>query len=221
MLAYLGAIASDYPSTQAAKLQKLTHLDLSNIKIAPPPPARAPKPAEAPVAEKEAPAPPPMASVAVSVSLAAALSVQKKIKESLGATVPLSTFLARASDLANDELPRSSRAKPSVDELFNELLGASPVTVSRGDYFPEVNAAGVSETTTTKNQPAQEDLIDVLSGKAVRASSRKSPKTQSPSEGSAINVFSLTVPAGDEKRARTFLDRIKDMLQVEPGRLVL
>jgi len=34
-------------------------------------------------------------------------------------------------------------------------------------------------------------------------------------------MFSLTVPKGDEKRARTFLERVKTVLQVEPGKLVL
>lgn len=164
-----------------------------------------------------------MASVAVSVSLAAVLSVQKKLKDTLGVTVPLSTFLARATDLANDDLPRSSRAKPTADELFNELLGAAPVKTSRGDYFPELNKVGAPETVPAKKKsPAREDddLIDILSGKRP---SRKllSKTTPSLSEGSALNVFSLTVPVDDEKRARTFLERIKDLLQVEPGRLVL
>jgi hypothetical protein len=37
----------------------------------------------------------------------------------------------------------------------------------------------------------------------------------------STNLFTLTVPAGEEKRARTFLERMKTVLQVEPGRLVL
>jgi hypothetical protein len=36
-----------------------------------------------------------------------------------------------------------------------------------------------------------------------------------------LNVFSVTVPVGEEKRARTFLERVKTVLQIEPGKLVL
>jgi hypothetical protein len=36
-----------------------------------------------------------------------------------------------------------------------------------------------------------------------------------------VNVFSVTVPKGDEKRAEVFLERVKSVLESEPGRLVL
>jgi hypothetical protein len=146
------------------------------------------------------------------------LSVQKKIKESIGVTVPLSTFLARATDLANDDLPRSPRAKPSADELFDEILGAEPIKTSRGDYFPELNALEVAEYQPA--QPVKEDIIDILTGKVPKNVPREAFLEEYPA-GSAANVFSLTVPAGDETRARVFLERVKTLLTVEPGRLVL
>ncbi|BCR91261.1 putative pyruvate dehydrogenase complex component Pdx1 [Aspergillus chevalieri] len=212
VLAYLGSIPADYPSTQAARIDKLAHLDLSNIKIAAPP---APKPE--PVPEKmEAPAPPPTTSVALSISLSAVLSVQRKIKESLGITVPLSEFLARATDLANEELPRSAAQKPSADELFDEILGGEPVTTSRGDYIPELNEV---DAPVARAQPVQEDLIDFLAGKVSKKSS--SSRVVSPVEEPAANVFSLTVPVSEEKRAKAFLDRVETLLTVEPGRLVI
>ncbi|KAH8426754.1 putative pyruvate dehydrogenase complex component Pdx1 [Aspergillus melleus] len=218
VLAYLGAIASDYPAIQAARIAQLAHLDLSNIKIVgPEPKAAAPVVEEAPVAK-----PPPTTSVAVSISLAAVLSAQKKLQDSLGVSVPLSTFLARAADLANDDLPRSPRATPSADELFNEVLGGEPVTTSRGDFVPELNAvAAPVETRSVK--PVQEDIIDILSGKAskVAAAGRRASRAESAPAEQAANVFSLTIPVGEEKRAQTFLDRVKTLLTVEPGRLVL
>ncbi|KAA8645932.1 hypothetical protein EYZ11_002514 [Aspergillus tanneri] len=216
VLAYLGVIASDYPATQATRIEKLSHLDLSNIKIAAPP-----KPAEAqtPAVEESVAKPPPTTSVAVSISLATVLSVQKKLQDSLGVGVPLSTFLARATDLANDDLPRSPLAKPSTDELFDELLGAEPVTTSRGDYIPELNAVA-TPTRTESAKPVQEDIIDILSGKVSKATSRSSTVGYTPAQP-ATNIFSLTIPVGDEKRARVFLDRVKTLLTVEPGRLVL
>ncbi|GLI81906.1 pyridoxine biosynthesis protein [Penicillium ochrochloron] len=214
VLAYLGKIAAEYPTNQAATLAKLMHLDLSNIKIAAP----APKPA-APAAEKKEviAQPPPMSSIAISISLSAVLSAQKKIQESLGVTVPLSRFLAIATDLANDALPRSKGEQPSSDELFDELLGAEPVNTSRGDYIPELNAFEASEA--RQPEPVVEDIIDFLSakpGKKTVASSVSGVEA-----GAAQNVFSLTVPVGEELRAKTFLERIKTLLQVEPARLVL
>ncbi|CAG7951703.1 unnamed protein product [Penicillium nalgiovense] len=213
VLAYIGQIPADYPSTQAATLAKLAHLDLSNIKIAPAPAPAAPAAAE----EKIAPKPVPMASVAISVSLAAVLSAQKKLQDNLGVTVPLSRFLAVATDLANDDLPRLASSKPSADELFDEVLGAKPINTSRGDYVPELNAFEAPKTVRSK--PVTEDLIDFLSAKS---SKKSAPVTEvESSAGVASNVFSLTVPAGEEVRAKAFLERIKTLLSVEPARLVL
>ncbi|KAJ5884886.1 hypothetical protein N7495_009396 [Penicillium taxi] len=214
VLAYLGQISSDYPATQAATLAKLAHLDLSNIKIAAPP---APKPA-APVVEEVIAKPTPLVSVAISVSLAAVLSAQKKLQDSLNVTVPLSRFLAVATDLANDDLPRSKNDKPSADELFDELLGAEPIQSSRGDFIPELN---VFDTVQSARQPApvKEDLIDFLSAKPGKRATAPAPVAED--VGVALNTFSLTVPVGEEVRAQEFLERIKTLLQVEPARLVL
>lgn len=189
------------------------HMDLSNIKIAAPAPAPKPEKKEEEVLAK----PPPMASVALSVSLSAVLSAQKKIQESLGVTIPLSRFLAIATDLANDDLPRSSSEKPSVDELFNEILGAEAIHTSRGDYIPDLNAVEAPEI-LRQPAPAQEDIIDFLSGKT---QAQSTPSFVDAPSGSAMNVFSLIVPATEELRAKVFLERVQTLLQVEPARLVL
>ncbi|KAJ9493077.1 hypothetical protein VN97_g85 [Penicillium thymicola] len=209
VLAYLGQIPANYPSTQAATLAKLSHLDLSNIKIAP-----APAPAAPAVAEEIVAKPLPMTSVAISISLATVLSTQKKLQDNLGVTVPLSRFLAVATDLANDDLPRLASFKPSADELFDEVLGAQPINTSRGDYIPELNAFEAPKTVRSK--AVTEDLIDFLSTK----SSKGSVPTTSveSSAGVASNVFSLTIPVGEETRAKAFLERIKTLLSVEPAR---
>ncbi|KAJ5801268.1 uncharacterized protein N7518_003336 [Penicillium psychrosexuale] len=212
VLAYIGKIPANYPSNQAATLAKLTHLDLSNIKIAAPAAPAAPA-----VPEKKVVAEPPrLTSVAISISLAAVLSAQKKLQDNLGVTVPLSRFLAVATDLANDDLPRPASSKPSADELFDEILGAEPVNTSRGDYVPDLNAFDAPKTVRSK--PVTEDLIDFLSAKP---SKKSAPAASGESAGVASNVFSLTVPAGEEVRAKAFLERIKTLLSVEPARLVL
>ncbi|CDM32257.1 hypothetical protein DTO013E5_3543 [Penicillium roqueforti] len=212
VLAYIGKIPANYPSNQAATLAKLTHLDLSNIKIAAPAAPAAPA-----VPEKKVVAEPPrLTSVAISISLAAVLSAQKKLQDNLGVTVPLSRFLAVATDLANDDLPRPANSKPSADELFDEILGAEPINTSRGDYVPDLNAFDAPKSVRSK--PVTEDLIGFLSAKP---SKKSAPAASVESAGVASNVFSLTVPAGEEVRAKAFLERIKTLLSVEPARLVL
>ncbi|KAL4901323.1 hypothetical protein BDW74DRAFT_160239 [Aspergillus multicolor] len=218
VLAYLGLIASDYSSTQSSRIEKLAHLDLSNIKIAPPPAPAAPEPA--PEAEKAVAQAPSTISVAVSISLETVLRAQRKLQKSVGLTVPLSTFVARATDLANDDLPRSPYAKPSADEIFDELLGAQPVKVSRGDYIPELNALEEAfEPQPTKT--VKGDLIDFLSGAKTTKRTQPAASIETVEPEQALNVFSLTVPVGEEKRARTFLERIKTLLTIEPVRLVI
>lgn len=216
VLAHLGSIASEYPASQAATLAKLQVLDLSNIKIAAP----APKPA-APAAVKEevVAKPPPMASVAITISLAAVLSAQRKLSKNMGLTIPLSRFLAIATDLANDDLPRAKNFKPSADELFDEILGGEPVLSSRGDYIPELNAYEVHEPRRT--EPVAEDIIDILSAKPGKKTASVPEPAFEDEDAGAANVFSLTVPAAEEMRAKVFLERIKTLLQVEPARLVL
>lgn len=225
VLAYLGSIAADYPASQAAHLQKISHLDLSNIKIAPPAPTA--KPAEPAAAAEPTPEAQPEAeietiNIAISVSLSQLLSAQKKLEESLGISIPIATFLDRATELANDDLPRLSSAPRTADELFDEVLGEPAITTSRGDYVPDLNAVDV-ETNKSAPAPAQGDLIDFLAGNAPVRSADSSGIVQEEkaASGAAANVFSLTVPIGEEKRARAFLERIKVLLQVEPGRLVI
>lgn len=182
--------------------------------------APAPKPTTPGAVEKEVVTKPqPMASVATSISLAAVLSAQKKIQKNLGVTIPLSRFLAVATDLANDDLPRSKSEQPSADELFEEILGAEPINTSRGDYIPELNAFEAAET-LRQPEPVEEDIIDFLSAKSHKMTASAAPAVDVP-PGTASNVFSLTVPAGEEVRATAFLERIKTLLQIEPARLVL
>ncbi|KIW10194.1 hypothetical protein PV08_11155 [Exophiala spinifera] len=236
VLAYLGTIESDYPSKQSKRIQHLEHLDLSNIKLLPTPT----KPAgTAPTTESAtAPVPeaPKVTSITITISLAEVLKVQKRIQDTLGTTIPLSTFLARAVDLANDDLPNPRGTKPSANDLFNAVLGLDTIpTTSRGTYLPQIDAFATTSSPSSSSavrraSPAkQHDIIDILSGKVIpkrAAPPRSSTAAAAASRGlstadGALNTFSLTVPAGEEKRARTFLERVKTVLQVEPGRLIL
>ncbi|KAK5442604.1 pyridoxine biosynthesis protein [Exophiala xenobiotica] len=239
VLAYLGTIESDYASKQSERIEHLAHLDLSNIKLGATPTKAAGTP---PTTEAASSVPelPKLSSISITVSLAEVLKVQKRVKDTLGVSVPLSTFLARAVDLANDDLPNPKGTKPSANDLFNAVLGLDTIpTTSRGTYLPQIDAFSLQSTRSSssarRSTPIKKpDIIDILSGKAVpkraaplrpssssslAASAGRSIST-STADG-ALNTFSVTVPAGEEKRARTFLERVKTVLQIEPGKLIL
>jgi hypothetical protein len=171
--------------------------------------------AEAPAVLEDLPV-----EVALPVSLTAVMECQKRFKDSIGVFLPLSTFVARAAELANEDLPRSKVAKPTADELFNAVLGLDKVSAkySRGNFIPEVTALPPT-TISNKRAPApKSDILDMLAGK-------KSPAKRSVTGAAGVvgplNVFSVSVPKGDEKRGRIFLERVKTVLEVEPGRLVV
>ena len=224
VLAYLGTISKSYSSD-------LGHLDLSNIKVAPP--ADKPKPPPSP-AESKTPSstePEPDTEVAVTISLASVLEVQQRIQRTLRITLPLSTFIARATEVANDDLPRSSTAKPTADELFNQVLGLDKVTskTSQGGFVPQITALPPTSMASmaTPAKPAKEpDIIDLLTGTQSSTPSRPLPVPlpgvmAGSAPGASTNVFSVSVARGEEKRAKVFLERVKTILQVDPGRLVL
>ncbi|KAL8842672.1 MAG: hypothetical protein Q9170_000447 [Blastenia crenularia] len=228
VLAYLGRISKSYPSEQSARITKLSHLDLSKIQLATP---KAAPPGPAPAKASQIPEPEPAADteVAVTISLKSVLEVQKRIQDTLGVLMPLSTFISRATEVANDELPRPANYKPSADELFNQVLGLDKVSLktSRGMFLPQVTALPPWNALKTPSGPLKTpDIIDILSGNPPKTAISKvglpSSGIMAGSEpGSAMNIFSVSVRKGEEKRARVFLERVKTILQVEPGRLVI
>lgn len=221
VLAYLGKINASTPADVSARFEHASHLDLSNIKVAKrrQPEAKKPEDTAAPAPVEED------ALITLPVTLEAAVKVQKRVHDTLGIFLPLSTLIARAADVANDELPLASSA-PSADELFNQVLGLDKVSgpkASRGSYLPQVSALPPTSFTATKPAArAAVDIIDVLAAPSRAARSVKVAKTQlTPGLSSGVNVFSLSVPKQEEKRARVFLERVKLVLENDPGRLVL
>jgi hypothetical protein len=209
VLAYLGKVQESYPADQSKRISKLAHLDLSNIKLAAPKTPEVKKPIEAP---KPQPIVQQDTEIAVTISFKAVQELQQRLKDSLGTSPPLSTFIARASELANYDLPRSQVAKPSADELFDAVLGIEK-KYSRGHFVPQI------KTSFTAPRPSKRpDIFDELVGKKT-ATSTVVPT--SVGVVGPVNVFSVSVPKGDERRAQVFLERVKGALEVEPGVLVL
>jgi pyruvate/2-oxoglutarate dehydrogenase complex dihydrolipoamide acyltransferase (E2) component len=221
VLAYLGSVSASYPTELSAKIGKLSHLDLSNIKIATPPPA--PKAAAASIPEPQLMT--ENLEVAVSISMAPMIEVQKRIQSTLGVVIPLSTFIARATDVANDDLPRSALAKQSADELFNQILGLDKVSSSgvRGNFMPQITAIPPTDLATMPRVASSRkaDIIDLLTSKKTASRPKSTLASPLPGIAATTNIFSVSVPKGDEKRARVFLERMKSVLEEEPGRLVL
>jgi len=218
VLAYMGRIEGNYSSEQSTRIAKLGKMDLSNIQVAPAKPTE--KAAAAP--KEETPLPQPDTEIALPISLSAVIATQKRVQDSLGIHLPLSTFIARASELANENLPASARG-PSADELFNSVIGiTSPPRANKGGYFPNITALNPVPLTTGMARAKKVDIIDLLAPKAVRASKPVMPKLVG-AEGVASreNVFSVVAKRGEEKRAQEYLGRMKLVLEGEPGRLVL
>lgn len=222
VLAYLGQIQNSYPSELAGRFSKLSHLDLSNIK---------------PMTKKEAPKKPATAApklvedlpidLAMPVSLRAVMECQKRVKDSIGVFLPLSTFVARAAELANEGLPKSKTAKPSADDLFNAVLGLDKVSdkFSRGNFVPQVTSLPPTHSSSAPSPssaaPQKSDILDILSAKKKPDSFKPSTANRPPPMTGSLNVFSIRVPKHDEKRGQVFLQRIKTVLETEPGRLVV
>ena len=227
VLAYLGRISSSYSSEQSARISRLGHLDLSNVKPAPPKETALPQSSKA-QAQKAPEFESTDTEIAIPISLSSVMSVQKRIQATLGVTLPLSTFITRATELANDDLPRSAAMTQTVDELFNDVLGLNNVSTktSRGSYMPQISALPTKPFTERAGSQRQPDVYDILTGRLFTAST-KDPGLPPPGvvtssmTGRSTNVFSVSAARGEENRARVFLERVKTILQVEPGRLIL
>jgi len=215
VLAHLGQIPSSAPESLSQKFSKWSHLDLSNITPAPP---KEPRKAEAPVAAIEEELEPEY-ELALPIDLKPILQLQQKLQDTIGHAPPLSELLARAIGLSNTNLPPQSRA-PTADELFDQLVGSSTTPkVSGGNFLPLIN--GTSAPMPSYSQSV--DLFDELVAPAGSLPKRRVavPQPLPGAHAGSINDFSVTVPAADRKRALVFLQRMKSVLEVEPGRLVL
>jgi hypothetical protein len=159
--------------------------------------------------------------------MAAVMEVQKRIHNTLGVMMPLSTFIARATDVANNDLPRSASTKESADELFNQILGLDKVSSYgvTGHYMPQITAlpqqVGPAITRPHTLPSKKFDIIDFLAAKKPVLAPKSGLLSALPSMANTTNIFSVTVPKKDEKQAKVFLERVKMVLEEEPGRLVL
>ncbi|KAF2399467.1 hypothetical protein EJ06DRAFT_478260 [Trichodelitschia bisporula] len=210
VLAFLGAVPDDYASQLSARLAARSHLDLSDVKpAAPKAPAKETAAAKPALVEK---APPVVHQIAVPVSLAAVVETQRRVQQALGIHLPVSTFVARAVALANEDLPPVQRAA-TADELFDAVLGVKPgKRGTHGRYVPVIETVGGVVPVKAKKVDVMDEILSMK-----KAKKAKSVEVTVPGE----HVFSLAAQDGEVKRATVFLERVKSALEAEPGRLVL
>lgn len=210
VLAYLGSISESYPAELSSRISKLSHLDLSNIKLAPPP---APKPAEAaqPIASPVS----DVTEVSLRVSLKSIIDFQNELDKT-GREWSINSIIMNATKEANTDLPLPTNYKPSSNELFNEILGLSkPATSSRGNYMPELEQFVPAPKSTKKpiSIAKKSDVLDLLT--ATKKSISKDTKSYDPNFG----TFYLKVPKAEVKRANVFLQRLKTLMETKPEAL--
>ncbi|KAF4991896.1 hypothetical protein FGRMN_7544 [Fusarium graminum] len=223
ILAHIGSINPEIPAANESNFNNLFRLDLSNIKVStkPAPPSKPveemkSEAAKAPVVED--------LEVSIPITLNKVIEVQKRIHETLGVFLPISTFVGRAAEVANDDLPPTKRA-PTTDELFDQILGLDKIKAakgSRGLYLPQISAIPppslLSPRSTARKQT---DIIDFLAAPSKKSAPKPATIQTVPGLSTNANVFSLVVPKAEEERAQIFLERCKVILEEEPGRLVL
>src|ERR1700761_8539647 len=214
VLAHIGQIPASAPEAISKRFEKLSHLDLSNITPAAPKQVKAPEtPAAAEPVEIEE-----EFELALPIDLKPVLKLQHRLQDSIGHAPPLTELLARAIGLANVNLP--ARPRPlSANELFDEIVGSNSqrsLRMTDGSFMPLIN--NIPSSIPTITEPV--DVLDELIGAAPRTKALVPPTPRGPQAG-AVNDFSVTVPAVDRRRAMVFLQRMKSVLEVEPGRLVL
>ncbi|KAF8422426.1 hypothetical protein EV426DRAFT_168823 [Tirmania nivea] len=216
VLAYIGSISKDSPAALESMIDKLAHLDLSNIKV-----KQATAPASAlereAAAEKKPAAPekPPVVEtdIQVEISLDRLSKVQSQVQEMMGFSPPISAFLAEASRRASQNLP-PSKLPSTPNEIFKELLGL-PKKPASASYKPQLISLPPPPTASTPTSNRL-DIIDILSGTKPKPVVRKVTSVPAPA---AVNVISVNVNPQDEVRAKVFLGRVKEYIEVEPEKL--
>jgi hypothetical protein len=103
------------------------------------------------------------------------------------------------------------------------VLGLDKVasTSSRGNYLPEITALSPAPPPPPR-KAKKPDIIDILAAPKTRnAEIRPEDLPAALGVSAGDNIFSVTARAGEEDRVTEYLERLKDALEKEPGRLVL
>jgi hypothetical protein len=225
VLAKLGRIPASAPQEDARRFERFGKPDLTYTARAPPAPA-APAPAaapEPPLAER-----PATVALALDVDLTPALRLQQRLQSALGAAPSLATLLERAVALANARLPAPAppRAAASPAAVLDELIGEGAGrrrgrAVVDGAFVPEINASSASAVAAAAGARSGTAAADVLDELIAPNAWRRAAATRAATAPvGAVNEFSVVVEERQRVMGTVFLQRMKSLLEVEPGRLV-
>jgi len=225
VLAYLSVIPKGYPSELAVKLEKRSHLDVSYKLPAPASDALPSDPAAVATEPQTLDQAKPVDELyfELPIDLTPALRLQRKLQDAFGTAPSLAILVKRAVTIANEGLPAYPNFGQNNEGIFDLLVGQyRPKHSEDGRFVPKVNHFVNDEQTfglckrLNSHRDVFDDLIDANPTKRQRrAASRKQAAI------GAVNEFSVLVGGKENrKRATTFLQRLKSLLEVEPGRLV-
>lgn len=220
VLAALGRIPASLPQEDARRFDRFAKPDLT---YTPAPVAKKAEEAPAPEKTERVEQPPAKVALALDVDLTPALRLQQRLQSAVGAAPSLATLLERAVALANSQLPApaSSRADVSSAAVLDELMdGGGPRRRGRavvdGAFVPEINHSATSAAAAA----ALRGRADVLDELIAPARSRARAATVARPTVGAVNEFSVVVEEKQRMMGTVFLQRMKSLLEVEPGRLV-
>ncbi|RDA90073.1 hypothetical protein CP533_2906 [Ophiocordyceps camponoti-saundersi (nom. inval.)] len=218
VLAFVGTIKPDAPSSVSTRFEKLSRLDLSGIKVA----ASKTEAKKAPL--PQAAKPPPLE---LTERIELTKLVQRIVgtdRESKGLIMELPAFVNQAANLANDEKlsvpPFQSRLfkVPKPVDIFDQILGLDKVESSRRAFKPEI-AQEVTAPKVSASEEAAVDIIDELAGPARRPVARQGPAPRSTTDTQHL-VLKLVVPEEEKQEAQSFLTRCKWFMEEAPWLLL-
>ena len=225
VLAYVGAIEPSYTEEQSGRIASLGHLDLSKIKLAESHESTVTTPDQNTSASSTKPAAHPPQTFSVAISLQAVREIRKRVQTTLGVEIPLDTFISRAIEISNDNLPPAV-VEPTADELFAHVLGLEDADwkTAYGKFMPQISPlseASLRPTGADKIAIQEQDILNILINNTNEATTTKVPTVSSLNRSEITDIFTVTAAKGEERRADIFLKRVKSMLEGNPGNLIL
>lgn len=218
ILAYLGKVPQSSVDSVTAEINKLEHLDLSNIKIKKNEPASSTTPAAAEKASEKSvdakpakQAPPPPVVLKGLFTLGELETLRFSLEETVGTTPSIKQLVEKASKLALSDVPAFTKAKKSIlnDPVFDSLVAPS----NKGLKPFEVNIT--YPTVPKKAVSAKRDIYDIL------GSTKKSSARVTVSDALDVSVVVNGKYIGAEKKAQVYLDRLNYYLSAGRGDLLL
>ena len=222
VLAYLGRVKQGYLSAQSQRLENLSHLDVRHTKYVHVKPVLDTDNLEANDTDSFSKDKKPQRSiveVTIPISLNAVYNCQNLIRQSLEVNVPLSSFITRASVIANEESSKQASLSSKKDTIFDAIIGQEQ-TGRQFRFVPSMKSSTSMHAMKTENHEV--DSLDFLTARlpTPKALGRRT-RDRLEKVTSKADIFSVKVATGKRYPASIFLNKFKSLLELEPGQLIL